>query len=713
MERITGLTWRAAGPVLAAVIAGLFFAPVYGLTPLLAPVLIPAAVVLAVTLICGRRPVLLDWRPLLSTVAGLLAVAETLLFGTTLAGLPTGSTITALAGGVTSSWQQVLESTWPARPDAGLLLFVPLLVTVAAVLGAELVLRLRSPLAALLPSLAVVVLSQCYAALTPGAAVAGALAYAVAAALTLATRATLPRLVAAGAASVLLAGLCLVLLPDGRARFSLYNGRPAPVPALLPANPLDEVAFRLGNRNTEVFRVARGSDVDRWPLVVLDDFDGVSWNPSARYRRMGTLLPPGPQVLIGTSLRTADLTVTDTGGPWLPSQTWPASVTGIEPLVIPEYGTLLREDVPSGPTEYTLSWWQPDVAVDGTTLGSAAIDPTASSGLNDLPDVPDEVQRLADEAMSGQLPTFQGALVLEKFLSTHYHAADGRPLPTGHGWPQIKKFLLDTKDGTSEQFAAAYVALARIVGIPARLVVGYRTPRPEANGDIVVRNGNIYAWPEVAVQGVGWVPLDPFESASGATATAGTGLAAAVSGARAALPPTQDLREPQITTIGPAPSPAPDRPVLTWTAVLAVLLLGWPVGVPALWTVRSWRRRRRDGAAAVLGAWAEVRDRLRAYGVPVTPGMTVRDLGAAAGPVADDGTVAEIRTLAKTVDRTLWSGARPADEEVVRAWTSVRAVRGGLARRGRLARVRALLNPRPLLPPASDGRRRRGWPWAR
>jgi transglutaminase-like putative cysteine protease len=721
VERLDRLTWRAAGPVLAAAVAGLCFAPVYGLTPLLIPVLGPAVVILVVTVLCGPRPAglaegtraasdsaLVDWRPLLSTLAGLLAVAETLLFGTTRAGLPTGRTLYALADGVTSSWRLVLESTWPARSDADLLLFVPLLVTAAAVLGAELVLRLRTPLAALLPSLAVVVVSQLYAALGPGAAVAAALAYAVAAALTLASRVTLVRLAAAGAVSVLAAGMTLILLPDRPARFSLYDGRPAPVDALLPANPLDEIAYRLGHPTNEVFRLTGGSDVDRWSMVVLDDFDGVNWNPAEGYRRMGSSLPPGPQVLIGVQRKSVRVTVADTGGPWLPSQTWPASVDGIAPLVVPETGTLLRQDAGSGPAHYTLRWWQPEI--DRQTLAELPVDRDAPGGLNPLPDPPDDVVAKAEEAMSGQRPTLQGALVLEAFLRDHYDLTGGTTPPTGHGWQQIRKFLLETRAGTSEQFAAAYVVMARIVGIPARLAVGFRTPRPAPDGSVVVTNEDVLAWPEVAVQGAGWVPLEPSKSATGATT--GTGLAAAVAEARAALPPTKELREPEITPVAPAPGPDPGSPV-PWVGLLAVPLVGWPVGVPALWTVRSWRRRRRGGAAAVLGAWAEVRDRLRAYGVAVTPGMTVRDLGAAAGTVADDGTVAEIRGLAGTVDRALWSGGPAGDEDVTRAWAAVRAVRRGLARGGRLPRVRALLNPRPLLPPATGGRRRPGWPWAR
>jgi hypothetical protein len=133
-------------------------------------------------------------------------------------------------------------------------------------------------------------------------------------------------------------------------------------------------------------------------------------------------------------------------------------------------------------------------------------------------------------------------------------------------------------------------------------------------------------------------------------------------------------------------------------ALLAVFLVGWLAGVPAAVGLRARRRRRRTGRHAVLGAWAEARDRLRAHGVGVTAGMTVRDLAAAAAPVADAATVDGLGSLARAVDVALWSGFAPAsagDE----AWAAARVVRKGLGRRPLRERIRAALNPMVLRRP--------------
>ncbi len=292
-------------------------------------------------------------------------------------------------------------------------------------------------------------------------------------------------------------------------------------------------------------------------------------------------------------------------------------------------------------------------------------------------------------------PSFQTALALERYLRENYRTATGADLPTGSGWPQLREFLLNTKRGTSEQFAAAYVALARIVGIPARLAVGFSAPRTPGSTH-VVHNGDVFAWPEVAVAGVGWLALDP----TGATSadSAPTGLSQATARARAELPPPRELRDPPLPPAGQGRTAdfGPRIPFPVWPAafgLLALLVLAG-AGIPLAKTIRTARRRQRKGTQAVVAAWWEARDLLRAHGTLVTPGMTVRDL---AGAVTHTAVVEGLLSLAGQVDTALWSGAGADDGTVAAAWAAVRYIRRNLADRPFAARVRALFDPRSLL----------------
>ncbi len=689
----------AAGP-------GLLFAPVFGIGALALPLALVAAAGFAVSELCRRLPGLVPWRPVLVLVVGLLALSEATLFPTTVAGVPTAETGRALLAGVTESWQLTLQSTWPARPDPELMLFVPLAALAAVVLGLEL---LRWPLLALLPGVAMVVLSQAYVSLTGLTAMLAAFAFALAAGLLLSTSdgpddavptsrrrsfvafaLVVPTVVLAVAGAV----LATVVHPVDRPAVSLRDKQFVPLPPDRVASPLDELTDRMQEPGDPVFTYSSEAPVDRWRLAVLDRFDGVTWTPSAQPRRMGAELRPVLDV--PRAEYTATIRYPETETPWLPSQALPASVRGMAPLVDETSGTLLAYDR-TGPVSYELTWWEP--RPDPAELRDAAIDPAARTGFGDLGQVPEGIADLARDAVRDDRPAFQTALVLEQFLRDNYRLATGDDLPSGSGWPQLSTFLLDTHRGTTEQFAAAYVVLARIVGIPARIAVGFRAPE-RTGDDVVVRNSDVLAWPEVAVAGVGWVPLDP----AGATSGKGTkpkGLAEATAEAREQLPPLEDVKDPELPendqeNEGAAESGGGPFP---WAWVLGgagALVVAWIAGVPLFRALRARRRRRRPGAAAVVGAWAEARDRLRAHGVPFTPGMTPRDLATATkDPLVTPG----LQSLARAVDVALWSPTGPAPNTAAEAWAAVRTVRAGLAKRPFSARLRAALDPRTLVPP--------------
>ncbi|MEV6908563.1 transglutaminaseTgpA domain-containing protein [Amycolatopsis sp. NPDC051071] len=701
MERTGVVTPRAADAAVlaAAAIGGLLFAPVFGFTALLPPIGVAVLAVFGVTELGRRFPGLVPWRPVLALAAGLLAVIETVL-----PGIPAGETLAALADGAVNGWRLTLRSTWPARPEPRLLSFVPLAVLLAGTLGIELSHRLRRPLLALVPGLLVLVLSQAYVAVTGFAAVATGIGYAAIAGLLLTTgRGTaLPRLLKLITPGVVLGvvGALALMAADPLARpaYSLKDDEAVPVTEASVASPLAEIAYRGRNPSPEVFRYTGDTPASRrWPLVVLDQFDGSNWSPGGGFRWLGAEVAPAAGIEVPAARHQAVVEVTGSSGPWLPGQTSPASATGADVLVDEARGTLVAGQ-PSPGSRYTLGWWEPEIARDA--LVGAGTNHRLPGGFGGLGAVPPSIDELADRVLPGLRPSFQTAVALERYFADGYRLATGDDLPTGHGWPQLRRFLLDDKRGTSEQFAAAYVVLARLKGIPARLVVGYRAPEARADGVHVVRNGDIIAWPEVAVDKVGWVPLDPAGAAKQSGTAAAVGVTAAVVEVRTQLPPV--LENPRL----PSEESEEDGAAGSWnwwptalavTIGLGALLVLWSVGVPGLTAVRAWRRRRRDGPAAVVGAWAEARDRLRAHGVRVTTGMTVRDLAASATVFGEQTTVDGLHSLARTVDAALWSGTAP--NVATEAWSAVRTVRKGLNRRPWHSRLRAAIDLRVLFPP--------------
>ena len=94
--------------------------------------------------------------------------------------------------------------------------------------------------------------------------------------------------------------------------------------------------------------------------------------------------------------------------------------------------------------------------------------------------------------------------------------------PSGSSYAQLTQFLFPrsgTSIGTSEQFAASYVVLARSIGLPARLVVGLQVPEG-ATSPFTLTGGDVLAWPEVYFSEAGWVPFDPTPTQTGAARSA-------------------------------------------------------------------------------------------------------------------------------------------------------------------------------------------------
>ncbi|MCM1134796.1 MAG: DUF3488 and transglutaminase-like domain-containing protein [Clostridium sp.] len=75
-------------------------------------------------------------------------------------------------------------------------------------------------------------------------------------------------------------------------------------------------------------------------------------------------------------------------------------------------------------------------------------------------------------------------------------------------------FLLENPQGYCNYFATAFVLLARAEGLPARYVQGFCVPM-KGRKEAVVYSYMAHAWPEVYLEGIGWIPFEPTPGFSG------------------------------------------------------------------------------------------------------------------------------------------------------------------------------------------------------
>jgi transglutaminase-like putative cysteine protease len=78
-----------------------------------------------------------------------------------------------------------------------------------------------------------------------------------------------------------------------------------------------------------------------------------------------------------------------------------------------------------------------------------------------------------------------------------------------HNQP-LENFLFGNRTGICIEFAHSATLMFRALGVPARVGAGYAIPVKQRGegSSVLIRDGDAHAWPEVYVQGRGWIVLD-------------------------------------------------------------------------------------------------------------------------------------------------------------------------------------------------------------
>ncbi len=135
-----------------------------------------------------------------------------------------------------------------------------------------------------------------------------------------------------------------------------------------------------------------------------------------------------------------------------------------------------------------------------------------------LPALDERVADLARQITAGSDTSYDKALAIERYLRTHYTYT----LQLGSRSPKdpIAYFLFDRKAGHCEYFASSMAVMLRAVGVPARIVNGFRGGEfNDLTGNYLVRARDAHSWVEVYFPGQGWFAFDPTPAAIAPTRT--------------------------------------------------------------------------------------------------------------------------------------------------------------------------------------------------
>lgn len=123
-------------------------------------------------------------------------------------------------------------------------------------------------------------------------------------------------------------------------------------------------------------------------------------------------------------------------------------------------------------------------------------------------------QRVRDLAvtLTYQAPTpYDKAKAIEAYLRTYPYSLDVPALPADKEISDY--FLFELKTGYCEYYATSMLVLARTVGLPARMVIGYASNEYDTgSGQYIVRDANAHSWVEIYFPDIGWVEFEPTAS---------------------------------------------------------------------------------------------------------------------------------------------------------------------------------------------------------
>ncbi len=464
---------------------------------------------------------------------------------------------------------------------------------------------------------------------------------------------------------------------------------------------------------------------DYWRIAALDEYSseaGGQWTLSASGNdsvQVGLPSDAPPHSL------EQEYTIGPLGERWLPAAYRPVAIDLPNTLVVDSSGTLVADQSSVRDLHYTVASALPALAgtVDAAEQQATAAQVPASVRQYTALPTDDDIKFISAQARdivtaAGATTPYAEALALRNYFrgpEFHYDTT----VDSVDSGSAIVAFLHD-KRGFCVQFASVYAVMARSLGIPARVAVGFTPGTLVGRDTYSVTSHDAHAWPEIYLSGLGWTHIfDPTPGAS-TTSAGGSNLPnePPVPGAAVqtptettptTAPPTTPTTQPATATTGVGPAvPANLTPPTVTTASsshglsrwllvpLILLILALVIGgyVALVLTAKSRRRTRRrddpDPAGAVAGAWEEALDRLREADLAPDPALTPLELARAAPTRTSPATEPPLRRLARAYTAVRYGDVVTAPADADDAWNSVdeleRALDEDLSRRERWRR---------------------------
>jgi len=263
----------------------------------------------------------------------------------------------------------------------------------------------------------------------------------------------------------------------------------------------------------------------KWRGVALTVFDGKTWKNQAneqevlesyagrfalrpiQVRRRN--LPPPPLDQADFRLVRYHVVMEPIGTNVLFLPATPVDLFGrFRQINVDEAGSILNADRSRLTESYEGVSQVPSFTPSRLQAASGTVPPDITMMYLQLPPLDDRVHELAAKVTEGKTTDFDKAAAIEQHLREHY----GYTLNLGNSAPAdpIAYFLFERKQGHCEYFASSMAVMLRTIGIPSRIVNGFRTGEyNDLTGNYIIRARDAHSWVEAYIPGIGWTTFDP------------------------------------------------------------------------------------------------------------------------------------------------------------------------------------------------------------
>jgi transglutaminase-like putative cysteine protease len=265
----------------------------------------------------------------------------------------------------------------------------------------------------------------------------------------------------------------------------------------------------------------RGSFDLKWRGVALGKFDGRVWSNSQAQRPLFPeldgrfVMPPPATVRQGSHHPIFYRVLMEPVGMnvfFLAST--PQSLEGnYGHVAIDDGGAVFDQDPEHPVNRYRASSDIEQASAADLRAAGETYPPDVVSSYLRLPGLDGRIPRLAEQITASADNNYDKARALETYLRTHF----GYTLQLSRTVPHdpLANFLFERKQGHCEYFASSMAVMLRTLGIPSRVVNGFRTGEfNDLTSQYVVRASNAHSWVEAYFPNHGWVAFDPTPGAS-------------------------------------------------------------------------------------------------------------------------------------------------------------------------------------------------------